>query len=116
MYELFKIFQNCRKSAEDFHRRISPIVLPDAHHSGKLKARLELAAEWTQRRKEINDLSKDDLTVLGESGYKQYCLIDEFARNISDMLYYVHNQLQPRDYDRQIEEGFSELCQQILGD
>ena len=32
------------------------------------------------------------------------------------MLYYVHNQLQPRDYDRQIEEGFSELCQQILGD
>jgi hypothetical protein len=32
------------------------------------------------------------------------------------MIEYLNDQLQPRDYDRQIEEGFTELCQQILGD
>jgi internalin A len=29
MYELFMIYQNCRKQADDFHQRIIPIILPD---------------------------------------------------------------------------------------
>jgi hypothetical protein len=32
------------------------------------------------------------------------------------MIEYLVDQLQPRDYDRQMEEGFVELCQQILDD
>ena len=32
------------------------------------------------------------------------------------MLDYLLDQLQPRDYDRQMEEGFPELCEQILAD
>lgn len=50
------------------------------------------------------------------SGYQEYLLIEEFARNSSDMLKVLLDQLQPRDYDRQLEEGFTELCQQILAD
>jgi hypothetical protein len=32
------------------------------------------------------------------------------------MLDYLLDQLQPRDYDRQMEECFTELCEQILAD
>jgi internalin A len=116
MYELFKIYQNCRKQAEDFQRRIIPIVLPDARHSGRLAARLKLAAEWNQQLNELKPLFLDNPAVFGVSGYQEYLLIDEFARNSSDMLKYLHDQLQPRDYDRQIEEGFTELCEQILAE
>jgi hypothetical protein len=46
----------------------------------------------------------------------KYRLIGEFARNTSDMIEYLYDQLQPRDYDRQMEEGFPEFCEQILAD
>jgi hypothetical protein len=46
--------------------------------------------------------------------YSKYRLIKEFANNTSDMIEYLYDQLQPRDYDRQMAEGFAELCQQIL--
>ena len=46
--------------------------------------------------------------------HMKYRLIGEFASNSSDMIEYLYDQLQPRDYDRQMEEGFAELCEQIL--
>ncbi|MFN9069394.1 MAG: COR domain-containing protein, partial [Cyanobacteriota bacterium] len=116
MYELFKIYQNCRKSAEDFHRRIIPIILPDAGFSGGLAARLKPALHWNQQEQELTSLVSGNLQAVGRTAYNKYRLIGEFARNTSDMIEYLSDQLQSRDYDRQIEEGFTELCQQILGD
>jgi len=116
MYELFKIYQNCRQSAEDFHRRIIPIILPDAGFSGGPAARLKPALYWNQQEQEITSLASGNLQAVGKIMHKKYRLIGEFARNTSDMIEYLNDQLQPRDYDRQIEEGFTELCQQILGD
>jgi internalin A len=116
MYELFKIYQNCRKSADDFHQRIIPIILPDAGFSGGLAARLKPALHWNQQEQELTSLVSGNLQAVGTPAYNKYRLIGEFARNTSDMVEYLIDQLQPRDYDRQIEEGFTELCQQILGD
>ncbi|MFM7452749.1 MAG: COR domain-containing protein [Cyanobium sp.] len=116
MYELFKIYQNCRKSAEAFHRRIFPIILPDSGLSGGLGVRLKPAMHWKQQQKELDTLIKEDHEIFGESTFRKHRLIGEFARNTSDMIEYVMDQLQPRDYDRQIENGFIELCQQILAD
>ena len=116
MYELFKIYQNSRKSAEDFHRRIIPIILPDAGFSGGLAARLKPALHWNQQEQDFTSLISGNLQAVGTTAYNKYRLIGEFARNTSDMIEYLIDQLQPRDYDRQIEEGFTELCQQILGD
>jgi len=52
--------------------------------------------------------------IFGESSVKKYRLIGEFARNTSEMIDYLLDQLQPRDYNRQMEESFPELCEQIL--
>ncbi|MFN9072247.1 MAG: COR domain-containing protein, partial [Cyanobacteriota bacterium] len=116
MYELFKIYQNCRKKAEDFHRRIIPIILDDACFSGGISARFKHALYWDQQQKELTSLVEGNFQAVGEVMRKKYHLIGEFARNTSDMIEYLIDQLQPRDYDRQIEEGFAELCQQILAD
>ena len=116
MSELFNIYINCRKKAVDFHRRIIPLILPDAELSSGLAARLKLAAEWNQKLNELTPLFNENPALLGETGIKDYILIGDIARNTSDMVKYLSDQLQPRDYDRQIEEGFTELCQQILGD
>jgi hypothetical protein len=116
MYELFKVYQNCRNNAEDFQRRIIPIVLPDAGLLGKTLERLKVADEWDKQRKELESIFVKKPDILGERGYKKYRLICEFSRNTFDMLDYLLDQLQPRDYDRQMEESFPELCEQILAD
>jgi hypothetical protein len=114
MDELFKIYQNCRMKEHDFQRRIIPIILPDAGLDGGLAARLKPAIYWKKREQELTPLIKENPDVVSTSMHIKYRLIGEFARNTSDMIEYLLNQLQPRDYDRQIEEGFVELCHQIL--
>ncbi len=116
MHELFMIYQNCRKKAKDFHRRIIPIILPDARQCGGLAARLKLAAEWDQKLDEIKPFFDENPRLFGTSGYQEYLRIDEFACNASNMIKYLFDQLQPRDYNRQMAEGFLELCEQILAD
>jgi internalin A len=116
MYELFKIYQNCCKKTEDFQRRIIPIILPDAGLSGSTASRLRPAEEWDKKRKELEAAFVKNPDILGERGYRKYRLIREFSRNTFDMLDYLLDQLQPRDYDRQMEDGFPELSEQILAD
>jgi internalin A len=116
MYELFKIYQNCRNKKEDFQRRIIPIILPDAGLSGRSVSRLTPAFNWKEEEEELEAMIAANLKVVGISIHNKYRLIGEFARNTSDMIEYLYDQLQPRDYDRQMEEGFTELCEQILAD
>jgi internalin A len=116
MYELFKIYQNCRNKKEDFQRRIIPIILPDAGLSGRSVSRLKPAIYWKEEEEELEAMIAANLKVVGISIHNKYRLIGEFARNTSDMIEYLYDQLQPRDYDRQMEEGFTELCEQILAD
>jgi internalin A len=116
MYELFKIYQNCRNKKEDFQRRIMPIILPDAGLSGRSVSRLTPAIYWKEEEEELEAMIAANLKAVGSSIHNKYRLIGEFARNTSDMIEYLYDQFQPRDYDRQMEEGFTELCEQILAD
>ena len=114
MNELFKIYQNCRMKEHDFQRRIIPIILPDAGLDGGLAARLKPAIYWKQQEQELTQLIKENLDVVSTSIHRKHRLIRDFALNTSAMIDYLLDQLQRRDYDRQIEEGFVELCHQIL--
>lgn len=116
MYELFKIYQNCRSNAEDFQRRIIPIVLPDAGLSGRTAERLKPAIYWMKEEQKLEAIIAANPKAVGISTYMKYRQIGEFARNTSDMIEYLYDQLQPRDYDRQMEEGFPDFCEQILAD
>ena len=114
MYELFMLYQNCRKKAGDFHRRIIPIILPDAGLSERTATRFKPVLYWKQEAEELGAIVTANPREVGTSMHMKYRLIGEFASNSSDMIEYLYDQLQPRDYDRQMEEGFAELCEQIL--
>jgi internalin A len=116
MYELFMLYQNCSKNADRFHRCIMPIILPDAKLTEGLAARLQRAFYWNNQDADLQSLLTANLQAVGPNTYRKCYLIGEFARNTSEMLEYLIDQLQPRDYDRQMAEGFTELCQQILAD
>lgn len=94
----------------------SAFLLPDAGFSGGLAARLKHALYWSRQEQELASLVAGNLQAVGATIYKKYRMIREFARNSSDIIEHLIDQLQPRDYDRQIEEEFVELCQQILAE
>jgi internalin A len=116
MYELFMLYQNCRKKAGDFHRRIIPIILPDAGISERTATRFKPVLYWKQEALELGAIVDANRLQVGTSMHDKYRLIHDFACNSSDMIEYLYDQLQPRDYDRQMEESFPELCEQILAD
>ncbi len=45
--------------------------------------------------------------------FRKFKLIGEFARNTSNMLEYLVDELQPSDFDRQAAEGFKEVRTQM---
>jgi len=116
MRELFMLYQNCRKKAGDFHRRIIPVILPDAGLSGSTATRFKPVLYWKKEAKELQAIVAANPLEVGTSMHKKCRLISDLALNTSDMIEYLYDQLQPRDYDRQMEESFPELCEQILAD
>jgi hypothetical protein len=70
--------------------------------------------DWEQEEEEREATFAANPREVGTSMHLKYRLIGEFASNSSDMIEYLYDQLQPRDYDRQMEESFPELCEQIL--
>jgi len=94
MYELFKIYQNCRMKAHDFQPRIIPIILPDAGLSGGPAGRLRPAIYWDEQAQELAPLVENNFHVVSPAFLTKYRLIGEFARNSSDIIEYLTDQLQ----------------------
>ena len=114
MYELFGIFRRCRDQADRFLDRVIPIVLPDAK-IGRAVDRLKYAAFWKQQRDELDQAIRglDDVAYAGVEIIKEYRLVDEFARNVADMLTYLSDKLMPRDLTRMENDGFAEIVSLI---
>jgi len=113
MYELFKIYQNCCKKAEDFHRRIIPIIPPYAGLSGRSAVRFNPVLYWKKEEEDLLSIVVANPRETGMTTFSKFRLIGEISRNTSDMIEYLYDQLQPRNYDPQMAEGFTELCEQL---
>ncbi|HMS82227.1 MAG TPA: COR domain-containing protein [Nitrospira sp.] len=112
MYELFRIFRNCADKPERFLRKVIPLLLPDSKID-ELDDRLERAVHWTTLEEKLESRVKDNVVAVGTEFFRKFKLIGEFARNTSDMLEHLVDKLQPRDFDRQAQEGFKEILDQI---
>lgn len=112
MYELFRIYRNCADKPERFLGRVIPLILPDARLD-EIEDRLDRADHWTERAKKLEPRIKSSMESVGTSAFRKFRLIGEFARNTSDMLELLVDKLQPRDFDRQTDEGFKEILAQI---
>jgi internalin A len=112
MYELFRIYRNCADKPDRFLGKVVPLILPDARLDS-LANRFERARYWTQQEKELKPLIGDNIDTVGTEFFRKFKLIGEFARNTSNMLEYLVDKLQPRDFERQAEGGFTEVLSQI---
>ena len=54
-----------------------------------------------------------NIGTVGTEFFRKFKLIGEFARNTSNMLEYLVDKLQPRDFERQAQGGFTEVLSQI---
>jgi internalin A len=112
MYELFRIYRNCADKPDRFLGKVVPLILPDARLDS-LANRLQRAIYWTKQEDELKPLIEDNVGTVGTEFFRKFKLIGEFARNTSNMLEHLVDKLQPRDFERQAEEGFKEVLNQI---
>jgi internalin A len=114
MYELFGIFRRCQERADEFLERVVPIVLPDAKTSRPVD-RLKYAAFWKHERDELDQAIRglDDVAYAGVEIIKEHRLVDQFARNVADMLTYLNDKLMPRDVATMERDGFAEIVRLI---
>ena len=114
MYELFRIYRNCADKPERFLGKVIPLILPDANLD-RLANRLQRAIYWTKQEDELKPLVTRNVESVGTEFFRKFKLIGEFARNSSNILEYLMDKLQPRDFERQAKEGFEEVFSQIRG-
>ncbi|MDH4155456.1 MAG: TIR domain-containing protein [Nitrospira sp.] len=112
MYELFRIYRNCADKPERFLKKVIPIILPDSNID-RMPDRLQRAIHWINQEKELKPLVESNLDAVGKEFFGKFKIIGEFARNTSNMLEHLVDKLQPRDFDRQAQEGLKEIVEQI---
>jgi len=112
MYELFRIYRNCADKPTRFVQKVIPLILPDAKLAD-LGARLQRAIYWTDIEAKLKPLVAANVDAVGTELFSKFKLVGEFARNSSNMLEYLVDKLQPRDFERQAAEGFREVLRQI---
>jgi hypothetical protein len=96
--------------ADGFLEHVIPLVLPDAKVTRPVD-RLKYAAYWKQQRDELDQALRglDDVAYAGVEIIKEYRFVDEFARNVADMLTFLNDKLMPRDLDKMERDGFADI-------
>lgn len=112
MYELNGIWKQASQDDELFLRRVIPLTLPDADLKGT-EDLFTISQYWTQRWQKLKELISLDPDNVGEVVFAKCKDIQQFAQQIGTILALLGDQCQPRDFDRQAQEGFPEVIDQI---
>jgi internalin A len=91
MFELFEIWRNSRLDPAEFKSRVRLFALPDAKIFSP-KERLV----WTKYWQTQHDDLAPDARFLGESDFRSFRLMQDFAHNVGDILTLFADTLQPR--------------------
>ena len=113
MYELFGIWKNVSHNPDLFLQRVIPLVLPDAKLCS-FDDRFARAEHWLARKRDLETRLSNAFDALGESALAKYQLIKQFSEHTSEMLELLVDKFEPRDFERQAQEGFREVLTQIL--
>ena len=97
MTELHGIWTQARRSDADFLRRIVPLVQPGAD-IGTIEGRIAHAVHWKQRYESLDALIRaHGPAVVGERDFAQFKLMDDYWRQVGDLLAYANDVLLPRE-------------------
>jgi hypothetical protein len=113
MYEINGIWRQSNEDEHLFLSRVIPLILPDA----KLKTTADLLARgeyWLSIKRDLDRKVGGSLDSVGSRLFARYKLIKQFAEHVSDLLLLLVDKQEPRDFERQAQEGFREVVAQIL--
>jgi internalin A len=106
MFELLEIWRNSKMADEEFLRRILVHRLGDAKMLSPLY-RARCAKYWKEQFTELDALVREaGADLLGEADFKNYKLMQDFARRVGDMLALIADTLQPRSFDELADHFF----------
>lgn len=99
MFELFEVWRNARNDDEEFLRKVRVYSLPCANIFN-LRGRAQYAVHWKREYDELNTMLQEvGPGILGESDFKQFKLMQQFALQVGDILGTVTDVLQPRSFE-----------------
>jgi internalin A len=108
MFELFQVWDNSRRNAEEFHERVR-LYVPDDAKIWKPIDRLRFAkywhAEFTALEAEMAGVSP---ALLGDEDFKSFRHMRDFAGHVGDILQSVADRVQPRNFDEFLAYGFDD--------
>jgi len=113
MYELNGIWRQSNENEYLFLARVIPLTLPDA----MLKTTEDVLTRgkyWLSIKRDLDREVGDNLDSVGSRLFARYKLIKRFAEQASDMLLLLLDKHELRDFERQAQEGFREVVDQIL--
>jgi len=112
MAELYWIWANARQDPDRFLGRVIPLTLPDANlrHTTDRFARAE---HWQEVSKDLEERMSRNIAAVGERTVAQGRLIKNIAAHTSDMLDLLVDKFEPPDFERQAQEEFKEVLDQI---
>ena len=108
MFELFDIWRNSRGEEDAFLHRIRVYTLDDARISTP-DDRMDHAEFWQQKHDTLEARIQRAPAAVGEEDFRQFKLMGEFYRRVSDILAPVADMVQPRSLDQLREYGFDDL-------
>ena len=115
MFELYSIWWRARQDPGLSHRGVMTLALPDAtlRTPGEI---LAVSDYWFNQQGDLKaQLEQGGLDAMGASISIRLKMIQQFSRHTVDMLEFLTDQRQVLDFDRQAQEGFREVLDQILG-
>jgi hypothetical protein len=113
MYELNGIWTRACHDEHLFLARVIPLTLPDA----KLKTTQDFLARgefWLTQQRDLESRMDESRDSVGPTLFQRYWSIKQFAQHAPDMLVLLLDKQEPRDFERQAQEGFREVVAQIL--
>jgi internalin A len=107
MFELFEIWRNSRQDEDEFLKRCRVYSLGDAQ-IWILLGRLKYAKHWKAQYDEVANAVKEVPTILGESDYAQFKLMQDFVNHVGDVLAAFAKIVQPRSFEDLVKYGFED--------
>jgi internalin A len=108
MFELFEIWRNSRLEKEQFRAKVRLYRLPDAEIFTP-RDRLKYARYWRAQHDELAaELKATDPSLLGESDFRTFRLMQDFAHHVGDILALFADSLLPRAFEDFVKFGFDD--------
>ncbi|HNP52424.1 MAG TPA: COR domain-containing protein, partial [Nitrosomonas nitrosa] len=110
MFELHEIWRNSLQEESEFLNRIRVYILPCANIDTALN-RTRYAAFWKKEKEALKELiDENGFEILGENGFKQYSLMQDFTHHVGDILAIIVDKIQPRSFEELIQHGFNDAA------